>query len=355
MPTPPFVRSFMAVLGLVAVSILPGAAHGTAPDGFNTGNDISLDESHPNAFRHFRPELPETLARMPTIDPETGLHVSAIEPGFFYVTDGIYQGAFLVTGDGVVVFDAPPSFAARLPRAIARHAPGRPIRYLVYSHAHFDHIGGAAAFSGVTDLTVIAHEDVARAIAAKGRPGILAPTLTFEGDYVLSVGGETVRMAPASFHAEDTDTILYLPNQKVLMAVDTISAGEVPFMNFGATADVGSYVAMFDTLLAYDFDHFIAGHVSILANRDDVITAKKYTVDVRDTVLRAMPGFNDRMNRILKTFDYRNANLAYRAAIEALRRQCAAAIIDRWADRLSVVDVYADSHCQTMILYAIMH
>jgi hypothetical protein len=41
--------------------------------------------------------------------------------------------------------------------------------------------------------------------------------------------------------------------------------------------------------------------------------------------------------------------------MENVRKDCAAQIIDRWKDRLSVVDVWADSHCETVILHAIMH
>jgi len=53
-------------------------------------------------------------ARAAQINTEFGLHVSEIEPGLFFVTDLIYQSAFLVTDEGVVVFDAPPSFGERL-------------------------------------------------------------------------------------------------------------------------------------------------------------------------------------------------------------------------------------------------
>ena len=59
--------------------------------------------------------------------------------------------------------------------------------------------------------------------------------------------------------------------------------------------------------------------------------------------------------KIFAAHEYENANLAYRAAIESVRGECSAEIIDKWKDRLSVVDVWADSHCEEMILYFIMH
>ncbi|HRX37853.1 MAG: MBL fold metallo-hydrolase [Amphiplicatus sp.] len=321
----------------------------------NTGDDVSLIAGDPNHFSAFAQELPETLSRMPAIDPESGLHVSEVKPGLFYVTEGVYQSAFLTTDDGVIVFDAPPSFAHKLLSAIRQHAPGKAIRYLVYSHGHHDHIGGSGVFEDIEELEIVAHEDIAESIAANGRPGILAPTETFDVSHKISFGGELVKLAPASFHSEDVDTIIYLPRQKFLIAVDSITPGEVPFMNFGATSDVGAYIAFFDTILEFDFDTILSGHVSVLGGRDDVIVAREYAHDVRETVSRGMTTFLDRFDVMFQKFNHENANLAYRATIEAVRRECAAEIIDRWKGRLSVVDVWADSHCQTMILHSIMH
>ena len=126
-------------------------------------------------------------------------------------------------------------------------------------------------------------------------------------------------------------------------------------MNFGATSDIGAYMTFFDTILRYDFDYILSGHVSALGTREDVLTTRDYAQDVWDTAGAGMATFFDKFNVTFAAFEYKNANLAYRAAIEEVRRECASAIIDRWSDRLSVVDVWADSHCQTVILHKIMH
>ncbi len=352
-----FFASAVFWVGLSTVALQPtySMAEDEAPEQLNTGDDISLTPDHPNHFKAFAPELPEMLARMPAIDPETGLHVSEVKPGLFYVTEGVYQSAFLATDDGVIVFDAPPSFAHKLPAAISEHAPGKAIRFLVYSHGHHDHIGGAHVLAHVEGLEVVAHADVAESIAKSWRPGFLAPTKTYTGPYELSLGGEKVELTPASFHAEDVDTIVYLAKQKFVMAVDTITPGEAPFMNFGATSDVGAYMTFFDTILEYEFDHILSGHVSVLGTREDVIKARDYAQDVWQTAGAGMATFLNRFNATLAEFEYKNANLAYRATIEAVRRDCARDVIDRWTGKLSVVDVWADSHCQTVILYNIMH
>jgi glyoxylase-like metal-dependent hydrolase (beta-lactamase superfamily II) len=334
-----------------AVAAVEGAKTGER----HTANVVSLNPEDANSYRSFAPELEKTIARMPQLDPETQLYVEEVKPNLFYVTGGVYQSAFLKTGAGVIVFDAPPSFAHKLPEVIKQHAPNEVIKYLVYSHGHTDHIGGASAFSNIQDLQVVAQLKAAEGIKEGGNPNILPPTITFQDQYNFSLGGENVELKSASFHAEDADVFIYLPKQKFIMAVDTITPGEAPFMNFGATADVGEYLKFFDEVLAYDFDIILSGHVSVLGNRADVVEAKEYAYDVRASVLNGMQTFPERLANTFEAFEYENGNLVYRSAIEQMRGECSAEIIDKWKDRLSVVDVWADSHCETMILYYIMH
>jgi hypothetical protein len=49
---------------------------------------------------------------------EQGYYVGRVERNLYWVTDGVYQAAFLTPQDGVVLFDAPPSIGHNLQRAI---------------------------------------------------------------------------------------------------------------------------------------------------------------------------------------------------------------------------------------------
>ena len=349
--------SLFALVAGAAVSIVGSLALNAQADSVErvTANVVSLNPKGANSYRSFAPVLEKTKARMPQLDPVTRMYVEEVKPDLFYVTDGIYQSAFLKTGAGVIVFDAPPSFAWKLPEMIKQHAPSEAIKYLVYSHGHADHVGGASAFSDVQGLQVVAPLEVAESIEEGGNPNILLPTKTFQGQFEFSLGGEKVELRSAAFHSEDADVIIYVPKKRFIMAVDTITPGEAPFMDFGVTSDIGEYINFFDEILLYDFDIILSGHVSILGNRNDVVEAREYVLDVRDTILNAKPTLLERFGTVFEAIEYSNDNLAYRSAIESVRGECSDAIIDRWKDRLSVVDVWADSHCETMILYYIMH
>lgn len=350
-------RYLASVSAVACLSVLGSAEVLTAGGGHghNPAKTISTQPDHPDSFRHFAPELPAMRARAAQINTEFGLHVSEIEPGLFFVTDLIYQSAFVVTDAGVVVFDAPPSFAERLRQAIEVSAPGVPITHFVLSHKHADHNGGGFAFADIDGLTVIAAQASADSLSKNPLRGVLTPTQTFEETLSFTVGGVPVQLRTAHFHANDTDVVIYLPDQKFLMAVDTITPGEAPFMNFGATSNLEGYMTSFDTFLAYDFDHFLSGHVSVLGTRRDVETARDYAHDVWETVQGIWPEFPDRLMAHMELTEFQHGNLAYRLTMEDIRDDCAAQIIDRWQGTLSVVDLWADSHCETVVLHTIMH
>lgn len=76
---------------------------------------------------------------------------------------------------------------------------------------------------------------------------------------------------------------------------------------------------------------------------------------MRDTVYGLMRNFDGLFMEGLQAVEFQNANLAYRYAMEAIRDDCATQVIDRWDMILSVVDLWADSHCETALLYTMMH
>ena len=56
---------------------------------------------------------------------EQGYYVGRAERNLYWVTNGVYQSAFLTTPDGVVLFDAPPTIGGNLRRAVTRSPPPR--------------------------------------------------------------------------------------------------------------------------------------------------------------------------------------------------------------------------------------
>ncbi len=193
--------------------------------------------------------IEKTKKRQPPLDPKTGLYVNQIKPHLFYVTDGVYQSAFLETAEGIIIFDSPPSFGNKLPAIIAQYAPDQKIKYLVYSHGHKDHIGGSALFKSIEGLEVIAQESVANSLAHRANPEILPPTISYTNYHTLSLGDDRIELInQGHFHSNDADSFVYLPKQKFLIAVDVLSPGYAPFKEFEVTPDFGRYLTIFELM-----------------------------------------------------------------------------------------------------------
>src|SRR5438067_11632082 len=81
----------------------------------------------------------------PTLN-EQGYYVGRVERNLYWVTDGVYQAAFLTTPDGVVMFDAPPTIGHNLQRAVdeiaSANGVSNRVANLIYSHHHSDQAGG---------------------------------------------------------------------------------------------------------------------------------------------------------------------------------------------------------------------
>jgi glyoxylase-like metal-dependent hydrolase (beta-lactamase superfamily II) len=116
----------------------------------NASSSLGIENATNNTMTH----IPES-ARGPTIS-EKGYLVEEIRNNLFWVTDGSYNTIFLVTDEGVVVVDAPPSIGQNYLKAIAE-VTDKPITHVIYSHAHLDHIGAAGIFP--KNATYIAHQD----------------------------------------------------------------------------------------------------------------------------------------------------------------------------------------------------
>ena len=99
--------------------------------------------------------------------PECGHYVEEIRDGLYWVTEGMYQCAFMVTGQGVIAVDAPPSIGRRVTKAI-RSMTDEPVTHVVYSHSHGDHIGTTDQFPD--DAIRIGHAETKKMARPAQRP-----------------------------------------------------------------------------------------------------------------------------------------------------------------------------------------
>jgi hypothetical protein len=132
-----------------------------------------------------------------------------------------------------------------------------------------------------------------------------------------------------------------------------LSSGAVPFMGLDLTMNMHDYLKVFDQLLELDFDVMVPGHHSIPASRADVQLTKEYVVDVYRTVKRIHEsGHESLISQAVAKYGKENSFAVARVLSDHEAAECAKEIQQRWATKLEDVDVWAESHCRTALVYA---
>ena len=165
------------------------------------------------------------------------------------------NAGFVVTSDGVVVFDAlgTPSLGWALLQEI-RKVTDKKIRYVVASHYHADHIYGLQAFRDHTDALIVAqersgeykdNEGIADEKASQrldqrrgalfpwvdGNTRVVPPDLTFRERMTIVLGDRRLTLLFAGPAHSSSDMMMMVEPDGVLFAGDIVQNSRIPFMN----------------------------------------------------------------------------------------------------------------------------
>lgn len=292
-----------------------------------------------------KPAVPE-VGGGPVIPAEKGYVVREIGDSLYWVSDGAYNTMFLVTSEGVVAVDAPPTLGANYLKAISEVTP-RPVKYLIYSHEHADHIGAAHLFP--KDVRIIAHRETAAILAERRDPRRPLPTIVFDDKYALKLGGQTLLLEYPGINHERGNIFIFAPRQKTLMLVDVVYPGYLPYKNMGIAEDLPGYLAAQKKALQYDFSTFVAGHVTRLGSRQDVELSVEFYEDARRTAASeldklSLPAFAKEFGS--KAKDKWDLHNEYEKAVVD---RCYAKLLPRWKDRLADTPTYLRDNCWEMM------
>jgi glyoxylase-like metal-dependent hydrolase (beta-lactamase superfamily II) len=182
--------------------------------------------------------------------------------GLWYLTGGSHHSLAVEFKDYAAVIEGPQSEA----RALAVIAetrkliPGKPIRYLIPSHHHFDHSGGVRPFAAEGAI-IVTHEMnrelFARAIAAPRtlNPGkypkkVKARFLAFTDKHVLTDGNRAVELYLTRNNPHnDAMTMVYFPKEKILVEADVFTPPPQPAATAPTTPSPAT-VALYNEVMA---------------------------------------------------------------------------------------------------------
>jgi glyoxylase-like metal-dependent hydrolase (beta-lactamase superfamily II) len=224
----------------------------------------------------------------------------------------ISNAGFVVTPQGVLVVDAlgSPVLAQELLAEIRRITPA-PVRYVVVTHFHADHIYGLQAFKAAGAIIIAQRDGLlylnsdAAQLRLKSSREAIAPAVDehtrlvaadrwIDGPTTLQLGGVDFLLLPAGPAHTPEDLMVWVPQRRLLFAGDLVFRGRIPFVG---QADSGRWIAALDTLLSFDANIIVPGHGPISASaRADLELTRDYLVYLRQTMgeaARQMDPFED--------------------------------------------------------------
>ena len=174
---------------------------------------------------------------------------------------GNHQAMFVVTSAGVIATD--PIGYGR-PQAVVTYVDEikkvttQPIKYLIYSHHHFDHIAGGKPFKDAGAM-VVSHKRAWERLNQLKDPHTVLPDSTVGDNWTITLGDTTLELTYLGLNHSDSTIVMRLPKQKILFAVDFIPVGTVPGRGMIDFYPVEAEDSL-KKVLAMDWDKLIPGH-----------------------------------------------------------------------------------------------
>ena len=222
----------------------------------------------------------------------------AVQIETVHVADNIYMlmgsggNIGVITGDdGVLIVDdqyAP--LAPKIKAAIAEISD-KPVKYVINTHWHGDHMGGNEVF-GADGSIIIAHDNVRTRISTDqfmehqqrtvpASPEVAWPIVTFSDELTYYFNDEEILVRHAPPAHTDGDAAIYFKNANVIHMGDAFVRYGYPFVDISSGGSVTGMVANLDDIIATVNDNtvVIPGHGE-LSTRQDMIEFRDILKDI---------------------------------------------------------------------------
>src|SRR5207249_8970483 len=166
-----------------------------------------------------------------------------------------------VTRDGVIATD--PIGYGR-PQAVTTYVDeikkvtDKPIKYLIYSHHHYDHISGGQPFKDA-GAKIVAHKKAKERLAVLKDPATPLPDETMDKKRTIKLGDTALELTYVGLNHSDSSIVMRLPKEKLIFVVDFLPVGTLPGRGMIDFYPLESE-QFIKQVLALDWERLIPGH-----------------------------------------------------------------------------------------------
>jgi glyoxylase-like metal-dependent hydrolase (beta-lactamase superfamily II) len=208
------------------------------------------------------------------------------------VESSLYQSTVLVGTSGVLVIDPLARGGERHLRHAIRELTPLPITTVVYSHSHFDHIGGVAgllvdARLAGRELCIVGNVNTVTELRRYGKQTPLPTEVVAVPRGGFTFEGEPIELVTPQFGHTRDNSIVLVPRERLAHNVDVVHPGRLPFERFGLAEDLRGLEMALHELLAQRWDLLNAGHGEVGVH-DDVLFVLGYLDELRRATLKAL-------------------------------------------------------------------
>jgi glyoxylase-like metal-dependent hydrolase (beta-lactamase superfamily II) len=279
-----------------------------------------------------------------------GREIIKVTDDLYRAKNGTWYGMFLVTPEGILLVDPlNTDFAKWLKTPFEERFPGLPVRYVIYSHSHWDHIEGGAVFADTARF--VGQEGMLRNMDGRYphmpgdmvdrngnrqfeveeivRPGmehpgicgmpenffrthdrdhdghmtpaeyyeeVRPPELVYSERMQIILGGKKIELIhPGKNHADD-GTVVFFPDERVAFSADFPADALVRGSLKSLPSACGSFdqhpmaewIRSYRTIESLDFDLLAQGHGDIQFKKADVAEARQFFEDLMAAVSKGI-------------------------------------------------------------------
>jgi glyoxylase-like metal-dependent hydrolase (beta-lactamase superfamily II) len=159
----------------------------------------------------------------------------------------------------------------------------KPIRYLVYSHNHYDHISGGAVFKA-EGATILSHETAANWLKAHPSPDVAMPDETWSGSRSeLKLGGSQINLLYFGANHGEGMTVFHFPREKAIYTVDLVVPKRVGFA-YMPDFSPKEWERTLAEMNKLDFERVMFAHGTAVGPRTSVTEQLQFLQDLRAAI-----------------------------------------------------------------------